>query len=158
MNTVWAPWRINYIEMKKPEGCILCSKPGEDNDADNYIIHRGKHNFVILNSYPYNPGHLMVAPYRHVASPEELAKEEILEHWELINRSLGILRKSFGCHDFNIGMNLGSIAGAGITGHIHSHIVPRWQGDTNFMPVVADTKVIPQALKDTYLKLHDKFI
>ncbi|MFA5317110.1 MAG: HIT domain-containing protein [Dehalococcoidales bacterium] len=158
MDTIWAPWRIKYIEMAKPAGCILCSKPGEDNDAENYILHRARHNFIILNSYPYNPGHLMVVPYRHVASPEELTGDEILEHWQLINRSLGILRDSFGCHDFNIGMNLGSIAGAGIAEHIHSHIVPRWQGDTNFMPVIGSTRVVPQALEETYLKLHEKFI
>ncbi|MFH0942094.1 MAG: HIT domain-containing protein [Chloroflexota bacterium] len=157
MDTVWAPWRITYVEIAKPSGCILCSKPREDNDAENYILYRAKHNFIILNSFPYNPGHLMVAPYRHVSSPEELAPEELLEHSELINRSLAALRESFGSRDFNVGMNLGTTAGAGIPGHIHSHIVPRWAGDTNFMPVIAGTKVIPQALRDTYLKLKDKF-
>jgi ATP adenylyltransferase len=157
MDTVWAPWRMTYIEMEKPSGCILCSKPRENKDAANYILYRAKANFIILNSYPYNPGHLMVAPYRHVASPEELSREELLEHSELVTRSLTILREIFGCDGFNLGMNLGTIAGAGIADHMHSHIVPRWQGDTNFMPVIANTRVIPQALKDTYQKLKSKF-
>jgi ATP adenylyltransferase len=157
MDTVWAPWRMTYIEMEKPSGCILCSKPRENKDAANYILYRAKANFIILNSYPYNPGHLMVAPYRHVASPEELSREELLEHSELVTRSLTILREVFGCDGFNLGMNLGTVAGAGITDHMHSHIVPRWQGDTNFMPVIANTRVIPQALKDTYQKLKSKF-
>ncbi len=157
MDTVWAPWRMTYIEMEKPSGCILCSKPRENKDTANYILYRAQSNFIILNSYPYNPGHLMVAPYRHVASPEELSREELLEHSELVTRSLVILRESFGCDGFNLGMNLGTVAGAGITDHMHSHIVPRWQGDTNFMPVIASTRVIPQALKDTYQKLKGKF-
>ena len=157
MDTIWAPWRMPYIEMEKPSGCILCSKPRENKDAANYILYRAKANFVILNLYPYNPGHLMVAPYRHIASPEELSREELLEHSELVTRSLTILRESFGCDGFNLGMNLGIVAGAGIADHMHSHIVPRWQGDTNFMPVIASTKVIPQALKDTYQKLKGKF-
>ena len=157
MDTVWAPWRMTYIEMEKPSGCILCSKPRENKDAANYILYRAESNFIILNSYPYNPGHLMVAPYRQVASPEELSREELLEHSELVTQSLVILRQSFGCDGFNLGMNLGTVAGAGIADHMHSHIVPRWQGDTNFMPVIASTRVIPQALKDTYQKLKGKF-
>jgi len=157
MDTLWAPWRISYIEMAKPQGCILCDKPKEKKDDENYILYRARHNFVILNAFPYNPGHLMVAPYRHVPSPEELNPEELLEHSQLINQCLGALRESFGSHDFNVGMNLGTVAGAGVPGHMHSHIVPRFSGDTNFMPVLADTKVIPQALKDTYIKLKSKF-
>lgn len=157
MDTIWAPWRMAYIETEKPSGCILCLKPRQNQDAANYILYRAKTNFIILNRYPYNPGHLMVAPYRHVASPEELSREELLEHAELVTRSLGILRQSLGCGGFNLGMNLGSIAGAGLTEHVHSHIVPRWPGDTNFMPVITSTRVIPQALKDTYQKLKDKF-
>jgi len=157
MKTIWAPWRIAYIEMEKPKGCILCDKPKENKDAENYILFRGKLNFIILNAFPYNPGHLMVAPYRHVPSPEALTNDELLEHSQLINRSLGVLRETFGSQDFNIGMNLGTIAGAGIPGHMHSHIVPRFAGDSNFMPVLADVKVVPQALKDTYSKLKSKF-
>lgn len=156
MDTIWAPWRVTYIEMAKPKGCILCDKPKENKDAENYIVFRGKHSFIILNAFPYNPGHLMVAPYRHVPSPEDLNPEELLEHSHLINRCLGALRETFASQDFNIGMNLGTVAGAGIPGHMHSHIVPRFTGDTNFMPVLADIKVVPQALKDTYNKLKTK--
>ena len=143
--------------MEKPEGCILCNKPKEDNDASNYILYRGNKNFIIMNSYPYNPGHLMVAPYRHVANPEELSDEELLEHWQVVNRGLKILREVFNPGGFNIGINMGRVAGAGIEGHIHTHVVPRWQADTNFMPVVADARVIPEALAETYNKLKGKF-
>jgi ATP adenylyltransferase len=157
MEHIWAPWRIRYIEQCKEEGCFLCEKPKENKDIENYILHRGKHNFIVLNSYPYNPGHIMVAPYRHVASPEKLTKEELLEHYELVAKSLGVLREVFKPGGFNVGMNLGRVAGAGVEDHIHTHVVPRWAGDTNFMPVIDDVRVIPQALADTYQKLEGKF-
>jgi ATP adenylyltransferase len=157
MEFIWAPWRIQYIQMEKPEGCILCEKPKEDTDAENYLLYRGGKNFIILNSYPYNPGHLMVAPYRHVSSPEELDDEERREHFNLVTRCLTVLKKELNPAGFNVGMNLGKIAGAGIEDHIHSHIIPRWQGDTNFVTVVSDIRVIPEALTDTYLKLKGKF-
>ncbi|MFC1912573.1 HIT domain-containing protein [Chloroflexota bacterium] len=157
MERIWAPWRIKYIEMSKTEGCILCEKPAENNDAQNYILYRGEKNFVILNSYPYNPGHLMVAPYRHVSSPEELDEKECNEHYEIVSRCLGALRQTLNPGGFNVGMNLGKAAGVGIEDHIHTHIVPRWQGDANFMPVLADVRVIPEALADTYQKLKGKF-
>ena len=157
MEQIWAPWRIKYIQMEKAKGCILCDKPKENNDVPNYILHREEKNFVILNSYPYNPGHLMVAPYRHVASPEELTDEELHEHYEIVSRSIEVLRRVFNPAGFNIGMNLGKVAGAGIDDHIHTHIVPRWQGDTNFMPVIADARVVPEALAETYEKLRGKF-
>jgi ATP adenylyltransferase len=157
MKQIWAPWRIEYIQMEKPKGCILCDKPKENNDTLNYILYRGDKNFVILNSYPYNPGHLMIAPYRHIASPEELTEEEFHEHFEIVCRSTKILREVFAPGGFNIGMNLGRIAGAGIDDHIHTHIVPRWQGDTNFMPVISDVRVMPEALAETYKKLKGKF-
>ncbi|TET47613.1 MAG: HIT domain-containing protein [Dehalococcoidia bacterium] len=156
MERIWAPWRIQYIQMEKPEGCILCEKPGQNNDAQNYILHRGDKNFIILNSYPYNPGHLMVAPYRHVASLEKLTDEERREHFEIVSRSVRVLRQVFNPGGFNIGINLGKAAGAGIEDHFHTHIVPRWQGDTNFMPVLADVRVLPEALADTYQKLKGK--
>jgi len=143
--------------MEKPEGCILCQKPKQNNDALNYILHRGDNNFIILNSYPYNPGHLMVAPYRHVASLEGLTEEERHEHFEIVSRSIKVLRQIFNPGGFNIGMNLGKAAGAGIDDHFHTHIVPRWQGDTNFMPVLSDVRVIPEALAETYQKLKGKF-
>jgi len=154
---MWAPWRIEYIQMEKPAGCILCQKPRESNDVPNYILYRGEKNFVIMNNYPYNPGHLMVAPYRHVASLDILDGEELHEHFEIVARSIMILRRAFDPGGFNIGINIGKIAGAGIEGHVHTHIVPRWTGDTNFMPVIADAKVIPQSLAETYKQLAGKF-
>jgi ATP adenylyltransferase len=153
MEHLWAPWRMEFILADKPEGCILCDKPGEEQDKPNYILYRGERNFVILNSFPYNPGHLMVAPYRHVASLEELNDEELWEHFDMVRRSIKALRRVFNPAGFNIGMNIGRSAGAGIDGHIHTHIVPRWQGDINFMAVISDTKVLPEALASTYEKL-----
>jgi ATP adenylyltransferase len=157
MDTLWAPWRIRYVQMARQEGCILCQKPAEAGDTENYLLFRGKHNFVMLNAFPYNPGHLMISPYRHVASPELLSAAELHEHHEIVTRCLGILRAVFNPGGFNIGMNLGRVAGAGIDEPIHSHLVPRWQGDTNFMPVVGATRVIPEALAETYEKLRGQF-
>jgi ATP adenylyltransferase len=143
--------------MEKPEGCFLCEKPRENNDEANYILYRGQGNFILLNSYPYNPGHLMVAPYRHVASPAELTEEERNEHFDMVSRGVEVLRQVFNPGGFNTGMNLGRVAGAGVADHIHTHIVPRWVGDSNFMPVVADVRVIPEALAETYERLKGKF-
>lgn len=157
MERIWAPWRIEYILQEKPQGCILCENPGEDKDEPNYILHRGDKNFIIMNRYPYNPGHLLVAPYRHVGNLEELTEEERNEHFELVSRSISVLRAAFNPGGFNIGANLGKVAGAGIDDHFHSHIVPRWQGDVNYMPVVADVRVMPQALAETYRKLKGAF-
>ncbi len=157
MKPIWAPWRMDYIEMEKPAGCVLCEKPKQDNDPASYILYRGGKNFVIMNTYPYNPGHLMIAPYRHVASLEDLTTEELHEHIEIVNRSIKVLRKAFNPGGFNVGINMGKAAGAGITDHVHTHVVPRWQGDTNFMPVFADVRVVPQALAETYEKLRGKF-
>ena len=157
MELIWAPWRIEYIQMEKPEGCILCNQPKQNKDALNYILYRGEKNFVMLNAYPYNPGHLMIAPYRHTASLEELTDEELKEHFEIARRSTKILRQVFNPGGFNLGINLGRISGAGIDDHFHTHIVPRWQGDANFMPVIADVKVLPEALSEIYQKLKGKF-
>ncbi|MBA7696782.1 AP-4-A phosphorylase [subsurface metagenome] len=156
MEQIWAPWRIKYIQMEKPEGCILCEKPGQNNDVQNYILYRGSKNFIMMNSYPYNPGHLMVAPYRHVASLDELTDDERNEHFEIVSRSIRLLRQVFNPGGFNIGINMGKVAGAGIDEHVHTHIVPRWQGDTNFMPVVSSVRVVPEALAETYQKLRAK--
>ncbi len=156
MEHIWAPWRIKYIEMKKPEGCILCDEPGENNDVANYILYRGDKNFVILNSYPYNPGHLMIAPYRHAAGMDDLTGEERNEHFEIVSRCIEVMRQVFKPAGFNTGANMGRVAGAGIEGHFHTHVVPRWQGDTNFMPVLTDVRVMPEALADTYKKLKGK--
>ena len=157
MEQIWAPWRIEYIQMEKPERCILCDKPKQNIDAVNYILYRGDKNFIIMNSYPYNPGHLMIVPYRHIASLEELTEEERQEHIEMVSRGIKLLRQAFNPDGFNIGINMGKVAGAGINDHVHTHIVPRWQGDTNFMPVISNIRVVPEALNETYKKLKDKF-
>ena len=157
MKHIWAPWRIEYIRAEKPAGCILCDNPKGKRDKQNYILYRGKNNFIMLNSYPYNPGHLLVAPYRHTANLEELTDEERDEHYRLVSRSIVVLKEVFQPGGFNMGANLGKVAGAGIDDHFHSHIVPRWQGDTNFIPVLGDVRVIPQALADTYKSLKGKF-
>jgi ATP adenylyltransferase len=157
METRWAPWRVGYIlgedssaeatPPAKPEtGCIFCDKPGADDDAGHLIVARARFCFVLLNLYPYNNGHLMVAPYRHVARLEDLPDEEIAEVMQVTKRIEPVLREKLNPDGFNIGMNVGRVAGAGIDAHLHLHIVPRWGGDTNFMPVLADTKVIPQSL------------
>jgi ATP adenylyltransferase len=156
MEYLWAPWRIEYIQKAPESGCILCQKPGENEDEANQILYRGQHNFVILNAFPYNPGHLMVVPYRHIANLQDLRDEEAGEHFDIIKKSLELLKEVMGPAGFNIGLNLGRVAGAGIAEHIHTHIVPRWGGDTNFMPVLSDTKVMPEALTATYRRLRAK--
>ncbi|HEY51405.1 MAG TPA: HIT domain-containing protein [Dehalococcoidia bacterium] len=157
MKRIWAPWRMQLIRMKKPKGCFLCEGPGRDDDAGDYILYRGLTNFVVLNSYPYNPGHMMVAPYRHVADLEDLSEEELKEHFETVRKCVTVLRQEYNPGGLNIGINLREAGGAGIGGHIHTHIVPRWGGDTNFMPVLADVKVLPEALTETYERLKGKF-
>ncbi len=158
MKNLWAPWRVEYIKKAtKEESCILCQKPAQDDDAASYILYRGKKNFIMLNAYPYNSGHLMVAPYRHVADLEELSTDELHEHFEMVSRSAAVLKQVFQPAGLNIGMNLGRVAGAGIDKHLHSHVVPRWAGDTNFMPVIGDTRVINEALAETYKALAGKF-
>lgn len=156
MERIWAPWRMQYIQKEKPEGCVLCQKPKENNDALNYILYRGEKNYLILNSYPYSRGHLMVTPYRHVAGLEELTEEERHEHFEIVSRSIKLLRRAFNPEGFNLGINMGKVAGAGIEGHVHTHVVPRWQGDTNFMTVLSDIRIMPEALAETYKKLKDQ--
>jgi ATP adenylyltransferase len=145
---------MEYINKAANEsGCFLCQKPKEDDDVSNLILYRGKHNFIVLNVYPYNTGHLMVAPYRHIGDPSQLSEDEAREHLGLVKLGLQLLTKAMSPEGFNIGMNLGRAAGAGVADHIHTHIVPRWQGDTNFMPVISNTKVLPESLSSTYQKL-----
>jgi ATP adenylyltransferase len=157
MKHIWAPWRVAYIRAEKPKNCIFCDKPHEDKDDENRILFRGSFNFVMMNNYPYNPGHLMVIPYRHISTIEDLTDEERLEHARITAQCITILKKIFRPAGFNTGMNLGKVAGAGIEEHIHTHVVPRWQGDTNFMPVIGDVRVIPEAVDDTYRKLKMEF-
>jgi len=155
---LWAPWRMEYILGEKEEGCIFCTKPKENDDRKNLILYRGDHNFVIMNKYPYNNGHLMVVPYRHTSDLESLTDQESLEMMNVISKAVQVLREAIRPEGFNIGINLGKIAGAGIDDHLHFHIVPRWAADTNFMPVVGQTKVISEALSETRDRLKEKFL
>lgn len=157
MKHIWAPWRVAYVRAPKPKGCILCDKPPEGKDAENYILYRGEKNYVMLNAYPYSPGHLMVVPYRHIASPEEMTDKERHEHFDIVTKSIAVLRQEFKPEGFNVGINLGKVAGAGIDEHTHTHLVPRWNGDTNFITVVGDVRVVAEALADTYRKLKERF-
>ena len=158
MKNLWAPWRMSYIlRVDQTEGCIFCTKPKEQRDEEYLILHRGETCFVMMNLFPYNNGHLMVAPYRHTADLEGLSDKERLELMGLAGQWTEILSVVLKAQGFNIGMNLGRIAGAGIDQHLHLHVVPRWDGDTNFMPIIGDTKVISEALAETYVKLKEEF-
>jgi ATP adenylyltransferase len=153
---LWAPWRMEYIEgigAENSNQCIFCAKPGEKEDAKNYILHRGKNCFLVLNIFPYNNGHLLIIPFMHTSEFEELDKEITAEMMELTSLAIKAIKKTMRPDGFNVGMNLGRSAGAGIAEHLHLHIVPRWNGDTNFMPVVGGTKVISESLDKTYEKL-----
>lgn len=152
MKRLWSPWRMGYIQQKKVPGCIFCLEPAS-RDAQNAILYRGDFSFVIINRYPYNSGHLMVAAYRHVASLGELEEKELLELGYLVRKCEGILREVYRPQGFNIGLNIGEAAGAGFADHLHAHIVPRWLGDTNFMPVIAETKALPELLEESYNRL-----
>jgi ATP adenylyltransferase len=156
LDRLWTPHRMAYInsddrrdeDYDQPSGCPFCRAPGRD-DADGLVVARGKTVFAVLNLYPYNPGHLMVCPYRHVADYTDLDEAETVELARFTQTAMRVVRRVSGAHGFNLGMNQGSVAGAGIAAHLHQHVVPRWGGDTNFMPVVARTKVLPQLLGDT---------
>jgi len=155
LKVIWAPWRIRYIEMPKPKTCFLCDAAKSKDDSKHYVVYRGNKCFIIMNLFPYNPGHLMIAPYRHVPSIEDLNNDELFDLMMLTKLSLKMLKKAFNPHGFNIGVNIGNVAGAGVEEHVHVHVVPRWSGDTNFMLLLADVKVIPQALEETYRKLKN---
>lgn len=153
MKKLWAPWRVEYIKRGKEKECIFCKAALSKEDETNLLLYRGKEAFVILNRFPYNNGHLMVAPYAHKSELKFLTPSEIFEIVQLWKLSIEVLKRYASPQGFNIGMNFGTSAGAGITMHLHTHIVPRWNGDTNFMPVLADTKVISEHLQSTYQKL-----
>ena len=155
MNHLFATWRMNYIAAPRHEGCIFCDFPAEERDRERYIIHRGAACFVILNVYPYNPGHMMVAPYRHTNLYETLTSDEHAEMSRLAAEAICTLKRAMAPDGFNTGMNLGKTAGAGFADHLHLHVVPRWNGDGNFMPVIADTRVLPESLDATYNKLKE---
>ena len=157
---LWAPWRLSYVKdasKDSDEGCIFCTAPAANDDRGNLIVHRGKRSFVILNKFPYTNGHLMVAPYDHLATLPALDAETVAEMMALAQRAIVVLDDTYGPQGYNAGLNQGRIAGAGFADHIHLHVVPRWAGDTNYMPVIGDTRVMPQSLEDSYDSLEGKF-
>jgi ATP adenylyltransferase len=158
MDRIWAPWRIDYIVGGEREsGCIFCSKPPSDEDDKNLIVHKARGAFTMMNKFPYNNGHVLVAPYKHASDICKLQSEELRMLMEEVCRAMGVIRNAMHAEGFNIGINIGAVAGAGFEEHVHYHIVPRWNGDTNIMPVLADVKIIPEHLLSTCRKLRDEF-
>jgi ATP adenylyltransferase len=158
MQYISAPWREEYVKkVCRRQGCIFCRALRLKNDKAAFVLFRGKHNFIILNKFPYNPGHLMIAPYRHLASFNRAPKEASDDLTDLLKMSLRVLRMNYRPHGFNAGMNLGQSAGAGVVDHYHLHVIPRWHGDSNFMPLVSQTRVLIEDLKSTYERLWPLF-
>ena len=157
MNKLWAPWRMDYIHTIKDDGCIFCEKSLSSNDQENLILYRGVEVFALMNLYPYSNGHIMIAPYLHTADTNQLNSVGNQEIMWLANKSMNILKKLMNTDGFNFGANLGKAGGAGIEEHLHYHIVPRWSGDNNFMPVINNTRVIVEALNDSWSKLKPQF-
>ncbi len=164
MDILWSPWRYDYIKSgssekeRQPLPCVFCAlQEGAGDDESKFILHRAEFNFVVLNIYPYISGHLLIVPYAHLGELDAAPKETSDELMDLTKRSQTLLRETYSPHGFNLGMNLGRAAGAGVADHIHLHIMPRWMGDTNFMSNIGETRVIPEDLKTTYSKLHGKF-
>jgi ATP adenylyltransferase len=154
MEKLWAPWRVKYInQIDKHKGCVFCRILKEGKDDKNFVFARKKHTFAVLNIYPYNNGHSLVLPYRHVGDLEDLTREEREEMMDLVQEVKGACDEVIEPGGYNIGINLGRLAGAGFPGHLHVHIVPRWKGDSNFMPVTADTRIISQSLKELHKRL-----
>ncbi len=158
MEHIFAPWRRDFIEKKdREEECIFCKRRELDSSPESLVIFKSKLGFILLNKYPYNNGHLMVAPYAHKGDFSELTAEELTDLSECLQLSINVLKKAYNPQGFNLGMNLGSVAGAGVADHLHWHIVPRWGGDTNFMPVIGQTKVLHEMLEDTFGRLKPLF-
>ncbi len=159
MDKLWAPWRMEYIRSpdQKTDECVFCSKSNDNNDRENLVLYRGDHAFVLMNLYPYNNGHLLISPYVHEETTQSLSKESMDEIMSLADTTMNILRDTMKAQGFNFGANIGIAAGAGLADHIHFHIVPRWVGDTNFMPIVGHTKVMVDGLLETYDKLKLEF-
>lgn len=158
MDRLWSPWRYQYVSQATPtDECIFCSIPAASDDKGNFLLYRGRSNFVLLNLYPYTSGHLMVAPYAHVPRLSELDAETLCEMILLVQRAEKALSAVYRPDGLNVGMNLGECAGAGIAGHVHMHVLPRWLGDTNFMTAVGGTRVMPETLETTYGKLLEAF-
>ncbi len=154
MKQIWAPWRTVYIGGDHGEECFFCEKIKSVQDEANLVLLRGDRTFVLMNLYPYNNGHLLIAPKRHVGDIEDLTEEEMMELFKMTRKMVKVLR-AFNPEGFNVGVNIGKVAGAGVPGHLHIHVVPRWNGDTNFMPVLGDVKVISESLEETYKKLKE---
>jgi len=158
MKHLWSPWRMKYIQKhEKEDGCVFCNAQAKADSAENLIALRGKYAFVILNLYPYTSGHLMVVPFGHIATLEELDPATRAEMMELASQCMSVLRKVYKPQAFNMGANIGEAAGAGVPGHIHVHIVPRWGGDTNFMSTLGETRVLPESIEDTYHRIRAGF-
>lgn len=156
-NMIWAPWRAKFVLGKKEKGCVFCKRIQMKDSLKNLIVYRGEKNIVILNKFPYNSGHTLIVPIRHTGQIEKLKPEESVEFFELTKLSVSIIKKVLKPHSMNLGMNLGRSSGAGIPGHLHMHIVPRWNGDTNFMPVIGKTDVISVPLEPIYKSLKKEF-
>jgi len=155
MQNLFTPWRYAYLSGgRREKGCIFCKARDSGDDASRLVAYRGRHNFVVLNRYPYNSGHLMIVPYRHLESLVRCSPAQLHEMMRLASRCEAALRTAYGMEGLNLGMNLGASAGAGVLGHLHLHVVPRWSGDTNFMTVTGSTRVTPELLEETYAKLH----
>lgn len=154
---LWAPWRLEYILTKKGPNCIFCDMPKEERDRQNLILYRSGLGFVIMNLFPYNNGHLMVVPYRHVFSITELTGDELLDLMQMTQQSVSCLKEAFMPEGYNIGVNIGKVAGAGIEEHLHFHIIPRWVGDTHFMAALTEVRVIPEHVQCTFEKLYPLF-
>lgn len=154
MKELWAPWRAEYFKIPKDRGCFLCNSFASRKDRENHVLKRGRRCAIVINRYPYTGGHLMVCPYRHVSQFDDLTSEEITEMMALTREAIRALRKTIKPHGFNVGINIGEAAGAGLKDHIHLHIVPRWNGDTNFITVMADVRVVPQSLLELWDILH----
>jgi ATP adenylyltransferase len=158
MDYLWSPWRYRYVSTAGPtDRCIFCEAVSANNDSETLIVHRARHCYAILNRFPYTSGHLMVAPYAHVATLEDLAEEAAVEMALVVRQAEGHLRRIYRPEGLNVGMNLGHCAGAGVAGHIHTHVLPRWVGDTNFMTTVGETRVLPEELQVTWEKLSAAF-
>ena len=153
MKVAFAPWRMEFILGKREKGCVFCTRAKRKKDKQDYILHRGRYNFVILNKYPYNSGHLMVIPYEHTSDLESLNEETGAEMFQLISRATRVIKKALQAQGFNVGFNVGKAAGAGIEDHVHAHVIPRWFADTNFWPVIGEVKSMPEHLSQTYERL-----
>jgi len=157
MQNLWAPWRMDYILGGRTNGCIFCPDDKSESDEKRLLLYGGERSMITMNRFPYNNGHLLVAPWRHTSSLDDLDDEELLDLVQRVRWSVGVLRKAMSPDAFNVGLNLGTVAGAGVESHIHFHVVPRWNGDTSFMPILGEVRVIPEHLQQTYARLLPYF-